>query len=100
MNVSYQVLMTVLLGIGAAGFLSVNWVGPEDYKRRPEVVTRAVYCAIGCVYVGAAYRGLREGQSIDEFVVHLMIVTALNFVMLAVIRPWSRRDRKRRPPAA
>ena len=100
MDSSHRLLLTVLLGVGAVGFLSVLWVNPEDYKLRSERVARVLYCAIGCVYVGAAYRGLRDGQSIDAFVVHLMIVTALNFVGLAVLRPWSRRDRKRRPPTA
>ena len=103
MDLSYRVLLAALLGIGALGFLSVLWVVPAYYKfipRRLELVTRALYCAIGCGYIGSAYLALRDARPIGAFVVVLMVVSTLNLVALAVERPWSRRDRQSRPPAA
>jgi hypothetical protein len=101
MDPPYRILFAALLGIGAAGFFSVLWVVPAYYKfipRRLALATRTLYCAIGCGYIGLAYIVLRDARPLGAFIFAVGFVSTLNLIVLAVERPWSRRDRQSTTP--
>ena len=96
MDPAYRLLFAALLAIGAIGFLSILWVVPAYYAfipRRLATFARVLYCAIGCGYIVAACFVLRGAPSQIAFS-YVVIACFLNLIVLAVERPWSRRDRK------
>jgi hypothetical protein len=103
MDPTYRFLFAALLGVGSIGFFSVLWVVPAYYTfipRRLASFTRVLYCAIGCGYVVAAYFVLQGVPSLNAFSYALISVSVLNLIVMAVERPWSRRDRQGTTPPA
>ncbi len=95
MDSPFRILFSALLGIGAIGFISVVWVVPPNYAfipRRLALAMRALSCAIGCGYLVLAYLVLQGARSTGTLVIVLVSCSALNLIVLAVERPWSRRS--------
>jgi len=89
-----RVVIAVLFGIGAIGFLSALFVRPPWHKQLSpglSVAMRALSCVIGCGYLVAAYVEFHAEHPLNAVTLIIVVCAFLNLIVLGVERPWSRR---------